>query len=147
MILEPRLDPVKTHRIGRFLHGVFGEFFGNVIYDGIWVGRDSDVLNTDGLRQDVIEGCIEAGVTAVRWPGGSCADYYHWQEGVGPERWPRVHPRPYHRKIWRHDFGTDEFIQFCRLIDSPVHRDTLSNLRTRLLDWRRKTKDKEPVLD
>jgi len=129
------------------LHGVFGEFFGNVIYDGIWVGRDSDVLNTDGLRQDVIEGCIEAGVTAVRWPGGSCADYYHWQEGVGPERWPRVHPRPYHRKIWRHDFGTDEFIQFCRLIDSPVHRDTLSNLRTRLLDWRRKTKDKEPVLD
>ena len=118
--LECDLQPIDSHQIGRYLHAVFGEFFGNVIYDGIWVGRDSPIPNIDGLRLDVIEGCREAGVTAVRWPGGCCADHYHWRDGIGPERRGRLHPKPRPRtdRIWRNDFGTDEFIQFCRLIDA-----------------------------
>lgn len=116
--LDCKLELVKTHRIGRFLHSVFGEFFGDVIYDGIWVGKDSKIPNIDGLRKDVIEGCREAGVTAFRWPGGCCADHYHWKDGVGPVRKNRIHPKPRPYRIWRHDFGTDEFIHFCRLIDA-----------------------------
>ena len=26
--------------------------------------------------------------------GGCCADYYHWRDGVGPDRLPRMHPKP-----------------------------------------------------
>ncbi len=50
------MDILSTHKIDPFLHGTFGEFFGRVIYDGIWVGKGSDVPNTDGIRNDVIEG-------------------------------------------------------------------------------------------
>jgi alpha-L-arabinofuranosidase len=29
------------------------------------------------LRRDVVEGCRELGIGAMRWPGGCCADHYH----------------------------------------------------------------------
>jgi len=77
IVLECRLEPIITHQIGRYIHSVFGEYYGNVIYDGIWVGRDSPISNIDGLRKDVIEGCKEAGIAAFRWPGGCCADHYY----------------------------------------------------------------------
>ncbi len=105
----------STHRISGTLHGSFGEYFGRVIYDGIWVGRGSSVPNTDGIRNDVTEGCREAGLQAFRWPGGCCADHYHWQDGIGGKRYDRLHfvaekePRD-----WCNDFGTDEFVSFCR---------------------------------
>lgn len=116
MILEIDPVPVKTHLIRPFLHGAFGEFFGNVIYDGTWVGKNSPIPNVDGIRKDLIDGLIEAGITAIRWPGGCCADHYHWEDGVGPERRNRLNPRPQHGINWRHDFGTDEFISLCRHI-------------------------------
>lgn len=108
-------EPVKTHRISPFLHSTFFEYFGSTVYDGIWVGKESPIPNVDGIRKSVIDGCREAGIAAVRWPGGCCADHYHWKDGVGKERKSRIHPIPCPDKIWHHDFGTDEFIHFCRL--------------------------------
>ena len=46
--LDIALEPVGTHRIGRYLHAVFGEFFGGVIYDGVWVGDDPRIPNHAG---------------------------------------------------------------------------------------------------
>ena len=69
--------------ISRHIHSVFFEYFGHVIYDGIWVGRESSIPNIDGLRKDVVEGCKELGIGAMRWPGGCCADHYHWKNGIG----------------------------------------------------------------
>lgn len=53
-------------RISPFIHSTFMEYFGTVIYDGIWVGKNSDIPNIDGIRLSVIEGCKEAGISAVR---------------------------------------------------------------------------------
>ena len=109
--------PKKEYRISPKLHSVFFEFFGRVIYDGIWVGRDSEIPNIDGIRRDVIDGCRELGVGAMRWPGGCCADHYHWKNGVGAERLSRIHPiADPGNPLWRHDFGTDEFLRFCELV-------------------------------
>ena len=72
--------------ISRHIHSVFFEYFGHVIYDGIWVGGESSIPNIDGLRKDVVDGCKELGIGAMRWPGGCCADHYHWKNGVGKER-------------------------------------------------------------
>ena len=129
--------PLMGPRISPYLHSVFGEFYGRVIYDGIWVGRDSSVPNTDGLRNDVIAGCREAGVTAVRWPGGCCADHYHWRDGVGPVRYPRIHPDPDPDPLWRHDFGTDEFMRFCELIGAEpiLIANTATGTPQEFLDW------------
>ncbi len=35
------------------IYGQFVEHLGSQIYDGIWVGPDSDIPNTDGIRNDV----------------------------------------------------------------------------------------------
>ena len=37
------------------IYGQFAEHIGGVIYDGIWVGRDSKIANTDGIRQAIID--------------------------------------------------------------------------------------------
>lgn len=115
---KAEIKPLLTHKIGRGIHAAFGEFFGRVIYDGIWVGCDSDIENIRGIRRDVIDGCADAGITAFRWPGGCCADHYHWKDGVGKKRYDRIHfasNGDKSTKNRRNDFGTDECVDFCRL--------------------------------
>ena len=46
------LDPIGT--INPNIYGHFAEHLGRCIYDGIWVGEDSPIPNTDGFRNDVI---------------------------------------------------------------------------------------------
>ena len=130
--------PDKEKRVDRHLHSVFFEYFGRVIYDGIWVGKDSPIPNTDGLRQDVIDGCRELGVGAMRWPVGCCADHYHWRDGVGADRSPRLHPIPEPANpVWRHEFGTDEFLRLCELTgaDPVITVNTATGTPQEFLDW------------
>lgn len=124
--------------ISKNIHSVFFEYFGHVIYDGIWVGKDSSIPNIDGIRLDVIEGCREIAVGAMRWPGGCCADHYHWKNGIGKERPARIHPiRDPGNPIWRHDFGTDEFLRFCSLTgaDPVITINTATGTPEEFLDW------------
>ena len=114
--------PKQNYKISPKIHSVFFEYFGNVIYDGIWVGKDSDIPNIDGIRKTVVEGCREIGIGSMRWPGGCCADHYHWKNGIGSERMDRTHPlHDPANPVWRNDFGTDEFLRFCELVGAePV---------------------------
>ena len=41
-------------RISRHIYGHFAEHLGRCIYDGIWVGEDSAIANTRGMRTDVL---------------------------------------------------------------------------------------------
>lgn len=134
--LENKIN--EKYRISEYLQSVFFEYFGRVIYDGIWVGRDSKIPNIDGIRLDVIEGCRELKVGAMRWPGGCCADHYHWKDGVGPERWDRIHPMPDKANpVWRHDFGTDEFLRFCETVGAEpiITVNTATGTPEEFLDW------------
>ncbi|HEY7422785.1 MAG TPA: alpha-L-arabinofuranosidase C-terminal domain-containing protein [Gemmataceae bacterium] len=97
------------------LYSQFAEHIGGVIYDGIWVGPQSKIANTDGIRRQIIEHVRRLGRVVVRWPGGCFADKYHWRDGIGPrDRRPRRFGR------WKdvtepNHFGTHEFMRFCRL--------------------------------
>jgi len=77
--------------------------------------------NIDGMRRDVIEVLRPMRISVLRYPGGCYADYYHWQDGIGPrdkrpERWSTV---------WRewnsNDFGTDEYAELARLLGFSGH--------------------------
>ena len=132
----PRLQ--EKYRISPCIHSVFFEYFGHVIYDGIWVGKDSTIPNIDGLRKDVVEGCRELGIGAMRWPGGCCADHYHWKNGIGKDRPARHHPiADPANPVWRMDFGTDEFLKFCELTGAaPVLTvNTATGTPEEFLDW------------
>lgn len=105
--------------IGKFdrrCYGQFIEHLGECIYGGIWVGEDSCIQNVRGYRLDVLEAVQQLKCPIVRWPGGNFASGYHWQDGVGPKE---QRPRRYDL-AWGQDepnaFGTDEFIEWCRLV-------------------------------
>ena len=70
--------------ISRDLFGQFAEHLGRGIYAGIWVGPDSPIPNTRGIRNDVVNALKALHVPNVRWPGGCFADEYHWRKGIGP---------------------------------------------------------------
>jgi alpha-L-arabinofuranosidase len=106
-------EPIATIRPA--LYSQFAEHIGGVIYDGIWVGPESKVPNTDGMRRALVEHVRQLGPVVVRWPGGCFADKYHWRDGIGPRT---KRPRRFGR--WREEtetnqFGSHEFIGFCKL--------------------------------
>jgi alpha-N-arabinofuranosidase len=103
-------------------YGQFIEHLGGVIYDGIWVGRESKILNVGGIRKQFIDDLTRIGVPNLRWPGGCFADGYHWRDGIGdPAKRPRTYnywqasmPEGYDHTETNH-FGIHEFMHLCRL--------------------------------
>jgi alpha-N-arabinofuranosidase len=81
------------HTLDRRIYGQFAEHLGRGIYEGLWVGVDSDIPNRNGLRIDAIDALRALKVPVVRWPGGCFADEYHWLKGVGEKRQGMVNTR------------------------------------------------------
>lgn len=52
------------------LQGHFSEHLGRCIYEGIYVGEDSEIPNEKGMRRDVVEALREIRIPVLRWPGG-----------------------------------------------------------------------------
>ncbi len=108
-------------QISPHIYGHFIEHLGAVIYDGIWVGRNSKIPNLDGIRRRFVEDMKRIGAPNYRWPGGCFADGYHWRDGIGRAARPRTYnywqrsmpPGLDHTET--NDFGIHEFIRLCRL--------------------------------
>ena len=65
------------------IYGHFSEHLGRCIYNGIYVGENSPIPNTYGIRNDIIEAFRNIKAPVFRWPGGCFAEEYHWQDGIG----------------------------------------------------------------
>ena len=65
-------EPIGT--ISRNIYGHFTEHIGGVIYDGVWVGKDSKIPNVNGIRKYLINGLRQIKAPVIRWPGGCYAD-------------------------------------------------------------------------
>ena len=48
------------------IYGHFSEHLGRCIYNGIYVGENSPIPNTDGIRNDIIE-ALRPGAAAPWW--------------------------------------------------------------------------------
>ena len=82
--LKITINPLdKRSKIRREIYSNFSEHLGRCIYDGIFVGKDSDIPNIEGYRKDVIEAFRQIKLPVLRWPGGCFADEYHWMDGIG----------------------------------------------------------------
>ena len=102
------------HRISRHLYGHFAEHLGRCIYDGLWVGPDSPIPNTRGVRNDLVAALRRARIPNLRWPGGCFADMYNWRDGIGPRAArPRRLNRHWGGVVEDNSFGTLEFIDLC----------------------------------
>lgn len=100
------------------IYGQFAEHLGRCIYDGIWVGPDSDIPNINGYRKDLVEALKELKVPVLRWPGGCFADEYHWMDGIGPkENRPMMINNNWGGTVEDNSFGTHEFFNLCELLE------------------------------
>jgi alpha-N-arabinofuranosidase len=103
--------------INRNIYGHFAEHLGRCIYEGIWVGEDSPIPNTKGIRNDVLQALKRLRIPVLRWPGGCFADEYHWKDGVGPrETRKRMINTHWGGVIENNHFGTHEFMLLCELL-------------------------------
>ena len=64
----------KKGHINPELQGHFSEHLGRGIYEGLFVGENSDIKNENGMRSDVLEALKEIKVPVLRWPGGCFAE-------------------------------------------------------------------------
>jgi alpha-N-arabinofuranosidase len=89
----------------------------------LWIGCAS-LMPADserGWRRDVNDLIRALKPPIVRYPGGNFASQYHWRDGVG-----RRDTRPVrHDRAWQvyepNDVGTDEFLEWCRLIGTEPY--------------------------
>ena len=141
---DAHVEVLVTEPIGEIAPNIYGQFtehIGGVIYDGVWVGENSKIPNRYGIRSQLIDMMKEIHVPIIRWPGGCFADSYDWKDGIGPAaKRPRrtnfweVDPdaarlREKGRQIFEpNEFGTDEFVRFCRLTGAEPY--LAANLRS-----------------
>lgn len=100
--------------INRNIYGHFSEHLGRCIYEGIWVGEDSSIPNTNGIRNDVLEALKQIKIPVLRWPGGCFADEYHWKDGIGPKETRKEMINTHWGGVVENNhFGTHEFMDLC----------------------------------
>jgi alpha-L-arabinofuranosidase len=124
--------------ISKDIYGHFSEHLGRCIYGGIWVGPDSKIPNTDGVRNDVINALREIRIPNLRWPGGCFADTYHWKDGIGPKserasivniHWGRI--------TEDNSFGSHEFMRLIELLgcDTYINGNVGSGSVREMSEW------------
>lgn len=120
------------------VYGQFAEHLGHGIYGGLWVGPDSPIPNTRGIRNDVLAALKELHVPVIRWPGGCFADEYHWMDGIGPrEKRPAMINTNWGGVTEDNSFGTHEFLDLCELLGTEPYicGNVGSGTVKEMMDW------------
>ncbi|MEO6217894.1 MAG: alpha-L-arabinofuranosidase C-terminal domain-containing protein, partial [Sphingomonas sp.] len=108
--------------IDRHIYGQFAEHLGRGIYDGIWVGPDSNIPNIRGYRRDVVDALKRIHVPVIRWPGGCFSEVYDWRDGIGPRAKRPVRTRMHWADtVDRNDFGTHEYLDLMELLGADAY--------------------------
>ncbi len=107
----------KRSHINPEIYGHFSEHLGRCIYNGIYVGEDSTIPNTKGIRNDIIEAFKNIKMPVLRWPGGCFADEYHWRDGIGEKSTRKKMINTHWGGVVEdNSFGTHEFFDLCELV-------------------------------
>ncbi len=134
--LAIRLDQPQAV-INRNIYGHFAEHLGRLVYEGLWVGEDSPIPNTRGLRNDVLAALKELRVPLLRWPGGCFADEYHWRDGIGPRNKRPRRPNSSWGGVDTNAFGTHEFLDLCEMLGAEpyINGNVGSGSPQEMMEW------------
>ena len=124
----------QVSKIDKRIYGSFIEHLGRAVYGGIYE-QEHETADDQGFRTDVLEAIRDIKPATIRWPGGCDVSAYHWHYGVGKDR-----PATFD-KAWRveesNEFGTDEFVKFCRKVGCEPYICTNGGTGTaeEMSDW------------
>lgn len=113
-VLEVDFDGPATE-ISPLIFGQFIEFLDRAIDGGVF-DKDSPLSDARGFRRDVLEKVRGLRPTILRYPGGTVTKIYHWEDGIGPAAQRPVRPNLIWSGVMDNQFGTDEFVDYCRAI-------------------------------
>ncbi len=112
----------KLGKINAEIYGHFAEHLGRCIYEGLYVGKDSEIPNVNGMRKDVVDALKELNIPVLRWPGGCFADEYHWMDGIGPkENRKKMINTHWGGVLEDNSFGTHEFMELCEQLGCKAY--------------------------
>ena len=115
-------NEIKKSVISPEIYGHFSEHLGRCIYEGLYVGEDSDIPNNKGMRKDVVEALKQMRIPVLRWPGGCFADEYHWKDGIGPkEERKKIINTHWGGVVEDNSFGTHEFFELCEQLGCKTY--------------------------
>jgi alpha-N-arabinofuranosidase len=104
---EHRIAPIDARIFGGFL-----EHMGRAVYGGVF-DPGNPLSDERGFRTDVMEVLRSLRMPMVRYPGGNFVSNHDWRHAVGPRDQRPRRPDFAWRSIETHQFGTDEFMQWC----------------------------------
>ena len=112
----------KIGHINPEIQGHFSEHLGRCIYEGIYVGENSEIPNVNGMRTDVVEALKDIKIPVLRWPGGCFADEYHWMDGIGEKsKRKKMINTNWGGVVEDNSFGTHEFMELCRQLGCKTY--------------------------
>ena len=115
--VQPGAFPAAVRVTDRVLNTVDAMVFGDNIewvHNGMGLWRP-ETHDFDGAR---VREMKAAGVTHLRYPGGTLSDFFDWRGAVGPKRTPQ--PNPFDKgRTQNPDFGPDEFMALCKRLGIP----------------------------
>ncbi|MCR5776363.1 MAG: alpha-N-arabinofuranosidase [Lachnospiraceae bacterium] len=128
----------KKSKISKDIYGHFSEHLGRCIYEGLYVGENSDIPNVKGMRKDVVEALKNIKIPVLRWPGGCFADEYHWKDGIGPKETRKKMINTHWGGVTEdNSFGTHEFMELCDQLgcDTYINMNVGSGSVQEMSEW------------
>jgi alpha-N-arabinofuranosidase len=108
-----------VHVTDRALNTVNPLIFGDNIE---WVNNGMGLWLPDKkeLHAELVAELRAAGVTHLRYPGGTLSDFFDWSKAIGPQRTPIPNPFAEPKGTPQYpDFGPEEFMALCRSLAIP----------------------------
>jgi alpha-N-arabinofuranosidase len=110
----------KIGEVDKNIYGNFVEHLGRCVYGGIY-DPASSLSDANGFRKDVMDAVKGLNVSLIRYPGGNFVSNYHWLDGVGPKSERPSRLELAWARLETNEFGTNEFIKYCRAIGSEPY--------------------------
>ncbi|KAF9003031.1 glycoside hydrolase superfamily [Cyathus striatus] len=114
------IDPARViDEVDPRIYSGFTEHMGRCIYGGLYDPENKNGLSdpNTGFRKDVMKVLKELKMPLVRYPGGNFVSSYRWQDGIGPRELRPRRPELAWLTEESNQFGTDEFMRWCREMD------------------------------
>ena len=103
------------YRIGDISPRLFGAFLepiGSMVNGSMYNPKHPEA-DGQGMRRDFYRGVKEAGLPAVRLPGGNFVSGWQWKDSIGPAAERKTHLDPAWFQVIPNDVGHDEYLQWA----------------------------------